>query len=272
MPINGFATQVFNFELKIKFDPLGPLEPIFPDEELDEVKVLRQGREEESPVHGISVHGIRTIAKAESGQLPKGHGESAVDEALQIQAKDAWVQFGSPDKILEKTSRASRILGGWEMDSFECQEDAKEQAENVQKGKSSREDIVHDSKIIKVKVTNIGSGIEQCSVDKAVQNSVVDVFWNVTREGFGSAFNLSGQNSFQDEGDSHERQDKLDSFESGHDRKSLGSNSLNTFHGVAHACGQHDRKRTGGSARKLGSHFFAGQIGQQQRQERRGDN
>ena len=64
--------------------------PTHPYEEFDEVEILAQRREEETPIHR-SVQHVRTVTVRQSRELPERHAEPAVDETLQVETEHAGV-------------------------------------------------------------------------------------------------------------------------------------------------------------------------------------
>ena len=61
-----------------------------PYEEFDEVEILAQRREEETPIHRAVQH-VRTVTVRQSRELPERHAEPAVDETLQVETEHAGV-------------------------------------------------------------------------------------------------------------------------------------------------------------------------------------
>ena len=120
----------------------------FPKKEFAEVYVLGQCRKEESPIHGISVQLVGAVAKAQTGQLPKRHGESAIDEPFQIQTKYTRVELRPPDIILKEASQTSLILCGGKVYAFQSQKDAEDHTKDIQQGDRSGKCVVDDAKIV----------------------------------------------------------------------------------------------------------------------------
>ncbi len=67
----------------------------FPQEKLEKVQVLGNGREEETPIHSVAVQRVRAVAKRQASELPKGHAEAAINESFQVEIEDAWIKFST---------------------------------------------------------------------------------------------------------------------------------------------------------------------------------
>jgi hypothetical protein len=89
-----------------------------PDEELRDVDGLQDDGHHDGRGN-LAIQEIillETISK--DGNLPEHHTNAAVGALLHIPAQDARIQLGSPEKVDDNISVASRILRGWEIQPF----------------------------------------------------------------------------------------------------------------------------------------------------------
>ena len=188
-----------------------------PEEEFEQIEVLRQCREHKAIVHRVVIQCVRSVAEGQSSKLPVGHGEAAVDEALEVQpVGKSWtgragIQLGTPKIILGKRSRTTTILGRRKVQALVREEAAEQQTKQVQKGDAASEGVVDDAKVVPAQRSEVGSGPKQTRVHQTVEDGIVLVLGDVAREGFGSGFDLAGE-EFQQEGHGPKAQDELDGF------------------------------------------------------------
>ena len=243
-----------------------------PEEEFEQIKVLRQCREHEAVVHGVVIESVRSVAEGQTGKLPVGHGEAAVDETLQVQtvgqswAWQAGVQLGAPKIVLGKRSRTAAILGRREVQTLVREEAAEQQTKQVQKGDAASEGVVDDAKVVPPQRSEVGPGPEQGRVDQTVEDGIVLVFGDVSREGFGSGFDLSGE-EFQQEGHGPEAQDELDGFGVGRYGQTSDKDRADATEGIGQEALDHATEGCRGHSGIVGFHFGRGQVRQQERKE-----
>ena len=53
------------------------------------------------------------VGEAEAREHPERHSEPAVDEPLDVQAEDPWIQLSAPYDVSKKRSDRARVSGRW---------------------------------------------------------------------------------------------------------------------------------------------------------------
>mmetsp|Transcript_31020 Transcript_31020/g.90737 ORF Transcript_31020/g.90737 Transcript_31020/m.90737 type:complete len:337 (+) Transcript_31020:2043-3053(+) len=245
-----------------------------PEEEFEQIQVLGQCREQEAIVQRVVVEGVRSVAEGQSGKLPVRHGEAAVDEALQIQpvgksrTGQPGVQLGAPQVVLGQRPGTAAILGRREVQSLVREEAAEQQPKEVQEGDAAGEGVVDDAKVVPSQGSEVGPGPKQGRVDQTVEDGIVLVFRNVSREGFGSGFDLAGE-VLQRQGHGPESQDEPNGLGVGRYRQAGQEDRADAPQRIGEEALGHAPERRRGHAGMLGLHFRRGQIRQQQGQEGR---
>ena len=241
-----------------------------PKEEFEQIEVLGQCREQEAVVQSVAVEGVRTVAEGQSGQLPVRHGEAAVDETLQIQpvgqspAGQARIQLGAPQVVLGQRTGTAAILGRGEVQPLVREEAAEDQSKEVEEGDAASEGVVDDAKVVPSQGSEVGPGPKQRRVDQAVGDGIVLVLGDVSRECFGSGFNLAGE-EFQQECHGPESQYELDGLGAGRYRQTGQEDRADGTGRIGEEALGHATERRRGHAGIVGLHFGRCEIRQQGR-------